>query len=92
MTLDLPIASDDHGAPLPADGGAPGKAYRDYHDALVKRDAKALQPVLSDEQRETLASAIKTGKTNGYLNSLTKEHPTQVRQDHQGLGATARWR
>ena len=38
VTLDLPIESDDHGAPLPADGGAPGKAYRDYHDALVKRD------------------------------------------------------
>ena len=77
LTLDLPIASDDHGAPLPADGGAPGKAYRDYHDALVKGDAKALRLVLPDEQRANLDSAIKGGKTSSYLKSLTNEHPTQ---------------
>jgi len=77
VTLDLPIASDDHGAPLPADGGAPGKAYRDYHDALVKRDAKAVQPLLSDFRRGTFASAAKAGKTNAYLNLLTEGHPTQ---------------
>jgi len=77
VTLDLPIASDDHGAPLPADGGAPGKAYRDYHDALVKRDVKALQPLLSDDRRETLAKATKAGKTDVYLNLLTEGHPTQ---------------
>lgn len=77
VTLDLPIASDDHGAPLPADGGAPGKAYRDYHDALVKGDVKALRPVLSDFRREDLARAIKGGKTNVFLKLLTQEHPTQ---------------
>ena len=77
LTLDLRIASDDHGAPLPADGGAPGKAYRDYHDALVKGDAKALRLVLPDEQRANLDSAIKGGKTSSYLKSLTNEHPTQ---------------
>jgi hypothetical protein len=77
LMLDLPIAPDDHGAPLPADGGAPGKAYRDYHDALVKGDVKALRPVLSDELRETLATAIKDGKADVYMNFLTKEHPTQ---------------
>lgn len=77
VTLDLPIASDDHGAPLPADGGAPGKAYRDYHEALVKSDVKALRLVLPDEQRENLDGAVKSGKTNSYLKFLTKEHPTQ---------------
>ena len=73
----MPVASDDHGAPLPADGGAPGKAYRDYHDALVKRDAKALQPLLSDFRRDTFATAIKQGKTNVYMNLLTEGHPTK---------------
>ena len=75
VTIDLPVASDDHGAPLPADGGAPGKAYRDYHDALVKRDAKALQPLLSDFRRDTFATANKQGKTNVYMNLLTEGHP-----------------
>lgn len=77
VSLDVPVASDDHGAPLPADGGAPGKAYREYHDALVKGDLKALRVVLPDEQRGDLDKAIKDGKTKSYLNFLTKEHPTQ---------------
>ena len=77
VTLDLPIASDDHGAPLPADGGAPGKAYRDYHDALVKGDVKALRPVLSDFRREDLARASKAARPTSFLKFLTEEHPTQ---------------
>ncbi len=77
LMVDLPIASDDHGAPLPADGGAPGKAYRDYHDALVKRDVKALRLVLSDGWRETLDRAIKAGKASVTMNFLAQEHPTQ---------------
>ena len=76
VTLDLPVESDDHGAPLPADGGAPGKAYRDYHDALVKRDAKALRPLLSDDPRETSAKATRR-QANVYMDFLAKEHPTQ---------------
>ena len=85
VTIDLPVASDDHGAPLPPDGGAPGKAYRDYHDALVKRDAKALRPLLSDFRREYFANAIKHGKTDEYMNLLAEGHPDQVGADHQGL-------
>jgi len=77
LALDVPVASDDHGAPLPADGGAPGKAYLAYHDALVKRDAKALRITLSDELRETLASAAKDGKAGGYMSYLAKEHPSK---------------
>ena len=76
ITLDLAILSDDHGAPLPPDGGAPGKAYLDYHAALVKRDANALRTALSDEGRKIQAGAIKEGKGAAYMNYLAKEHPT----------------
>ena len=84
LTLDVPIRPDDHGAPLPADGGAPGKAYLAYHDALVKRDAKALRATMSDELRETLAGATKEGKASGYLNYLAKEHPSKSVQIGKG--------
>lgn len=77
IMMDLAVLSDDHGAPLPADGGAPGKAYMDYHAALVKRDASALRIALSDEGRKIQAGAIKEGKGAAYMNYLAKEHPTQ---------------
>ena len=38
LALNVPITSDDHGAALPPDGGAPGKVYLGYHEALVKRE------------------------------------------------------
>jgi hypothetical protein len=75
IALDVPVTSDDHGAPLPADGGAPGKVYLAYHAALVKRDAAALRPLLSKDQRETLAEAEKEHKGAKYLNYLAREHP-----------------
>jgi hypothetical protein len=77
VTLDLPVRSDDFGTPLPPDGGAPGKAYLAYHDALVKRDAKALRPMLSDFRREYFAQATKHGETNGYMNLLAEGHPSK---------------
>lgn len=77
IALDIPIRSDDHGAPLPAGGGAPGKAYLDYHDALVKRDAAALRKVVSEEMQKIQAGAIKDGKGAAYMNFLAKEHPTR---------------
>ena len=77
IDLDLAVLSNDHGAPLPPDGGAPGKAYLDYHAALVKRDGNALRTVLSDDVRKIQAGAIKEGKGAAYMNYLAKEHPTQ---------------
>lgn len=85
LTLDIPIASDDHGAPLPADGGAPGKVYQGYHAALVKRDAKELRPLLSEELRETLADATKEGKAARYMSYLAREHPGKVTQITKGF-------
>ena len=78
IALDIAVLSDDHGSPLPPDGGAPGKAYLDYHAALVKRDANALRTVLSDDMREIQARVSKEGRAAAYMNYLAKEHPTQA--------------
>ena len=77
ITLDIPVQSDDHGEPLPPDGGAPGKAYMAYHDALVKRDANALRSVLSEDVRKIQAGATKEGNAAAYMDHLAKEHPSQ---------------
>ena len=74
ITLDVPVLSDDHGAALPADGGAPGKAYLAYHAAVLKRDAAALDTLLSPGNREMFAKAKKDGDTDGYLSYLIEKH------------------
>ena len=78
VKLDVPILSDDHGTALPPDGGAPGKAYLAYHDALVKRDAPALLAVMSTENREFLEKAVSKGRTAAALKELAKEHPDKT--------------
>ena len=85
VVFNLPVTADDHGAPLPADGGAPGKAYLGYHEALVKRDAKALRPFLSNEMRATLDEAAKKGKAAAEMNYLAKEHPDKSVQITKGF-------
>lgn len=43
LRFDLPLtAIADPGQPLPADGGAPGQAYRNFLDALARKDADAV--------------------------------------------------
>jgi len=78
IALDIPMRSADHGTPLPTDGGAPGKAYMDFHDALVKRDANALRLVLSEEMRKIQAGATKEGKAAAYMDFLASDHPTRT--------------
>ena len=85
VVFNLPVTADDHGAPLPADGGAPGKAYLGYHEALVKRDAKALRPFLSNEMRATLDEAAKKGKAAAEMNYMAKEHPDKSVQITKGF-------
>jgi len=85
VVFNVPVTPDDHGAPLPPDGGAPGKAYLGYHEALVKRDVKALRPFLSNENREFLASAEKKGKLAVELKFMAKEHPDQSVQITKGF-------
>ena len=85
VVFNVPVTPDDHGAPLPPDGGAPGKAYLGYHAALVKRDVKALRPFLSNENREFLANAEKKGKLAVELKVMAKEHPDQSVQITKGF-------
>jgi hypothetical protein len=75
LVLDVPLMSDDHGAALPADGGAPGAAYLAYHKALVGRDRAALKPLLSQEGMQGWMEAEKKGDIDGYLRYLADEHP-----------------
>lgn len=77
ITLDTPLLSDDHGAPLPANGGDPGKAYMAYHAALLKSDETALKAVLSDDSIKMLEGAQQKKKVAGYFRYLSKEHPTK---------------
>src|SRR5262245_16907843 len=75
VALNIQVASDDHGAPLPADGGAPGKAYLAYHAALVKKDPKALRPTLSPGNLEVFDGAAKKNDLAGYVAFLGEDHP-----------------
>ena len=75
VTLDVPVLSDDHGAALPADGGAPGGAYLAYYSALVKGERAQVKALLSDEGLQGWAAAEKKNDTAGYLRYLAEEHP-----------------
>ena len=75
VKIDTRILDDDHGAPLPANGGAPGEAYLAYHKALVANDPKALRPTLSKDNGKYLDDAIKRGKTAQGMRIFTKDHP-----------------
>jgi hypothetical protein len=80
ITLAVPVLSDAHGPALPADGGAPGRAYLDYHAALTKPDRAALKPLLSQDQQESWAGSEKDGKGSEFLQALLDVHPvTSVR-------------
>jgi predicted SnoaL-like aldol condensation-catalyzing enzyme len=87
IALDVPVMSDEHGAPLPADGGAPGKAYLSYHDALVKRNQAALRPLLTGNQQEIWARAEKKGNVAAFINSLAEEHPNKSVRITRGFAA-----
>jgi hypothetical protein len=86
ITLVAPVLSDAHGAALPADGGAPGRAYLDYHAALVKADRGALKPLLSQDQQEYWASTEKDGNGGGFLHTLAGQHPNKSVRITQGFG------
>jgi hypothetical protein len=77
LSLDVELLSDDHGAPLPADGGAPAKAYLAYHAALLKGNAAALKPTLSPGNLEVFARAEKNDDLSGYVAYLAEKHLLQ---------------
>lgn len=85
LTIDVPIMSDDHGAPLAADGGAPGVAYLAYHQALLKRDRPALKQLLSADQRQTWARAEQKGQLDAFIDYLASEHPEKTLRIAKGF-------
>ncbi len=85
ITLDVPIQSDDHGAAL-TEAGASAKAYLAYHDALVKRDAAALKPLLSESRLKIWERAEKEKDLDGYVSYLRKEHPVKSVRVTKGFG------
>jgi len=84
VKLDVPILSDDHGAALPAGGGEPGKVFLAYHDALVKRDAKAVRALLTEDNGQFLDRAEKKGKAAAELAKMAKDHPEKSVRIVQG--------
>lgn len=74
VALDVGVMDDDHGAVLPPDGGAPGKAYLAYHAALRKRDPVALKPTLDSGGVTIWDRSKKNGQLAEYVDYLVDKH------------------
>jgi hypothetical protein len=63
--FDLPFAADLlagslSGSPLPKGGGEPGKVYQAYMKAVAKKDAAAIQKVVTKEKADEIAEQVKS--------------------------------
>ena len=67
VKFDVPIPPKAWGQPLPAGGGAPGRAFLAYHKALATGDAGALKAVLDVRGKEVLARHQSQGDLAEYL-------------------------
>ncbi len=82
ITLDVPVASDDHGAALPAGGGEPGQAYLAYAAALKARDAAALKKVLLARRAAGMEQAEKANELPDFFAYLDEgRYADSVRVD-----------
>jgi len=70
VTLDVPVAGDDHGPALPAGGGDPGKVYLAYHAALKAGDAAALKKTLDSYMVKEMAKGEASNNVPGFMNWL----------------------
>ena len=70
VTLDVPVASDDHGPALAAGGGEPAKVYLAYHAALKTGDAAALKKTLDAFMLGQMAKGEKNDDVAGFLSWL----------------------
>ncbi len=66
ITLDVPVASDEHGAALPA-GSEPAKVYGAYQQAVKRRDLPAVQATLAESLLKRWADAEKEGRLEAFL-------------------------
>ena len=78
VTLDVPIASDDRGQALGAGGGAPGKVYTAFHEALIHRDDPALKNLFAAERVERWGEYEKQGDGDAWVNVFLDEHHAQT--------------
>jgi hypothetical protein len=67
ITLDVPVASDDHGPALPAGGGEPAKVYLAYHEALKAGDAAGLKKTLDTYMLKQMAKGEESKNMEGFL-------------------------
>lgn len=72
LEFDVPLAAADHGTPLPAGFGEPGKAYAGFSTALAAGTAEALKPYLTDKDRADLAE-----HGPQLISYFTESHPTK---------------
>jgi hypothetical protein len=74
MTLDVAVASDDHGPALPGGGGEPGRTYVAYAAAVRARNAPALRRLLGERTVAAMDQADKGGDLKGFLEALAEQH------------------
>jgi|RhiMetdeSRZDD1v2_1073273.scaffolds.fasta_scaffold00473_36 hypothetical protein len=79
ITLDVPVPPKTWGEKLPPDGGAPGKAYLAYHQALEKRDKKALYAIADSDVKARYQKYEKEGKLDGYFDYLWHDEHTELK-------------
>ncbi len=70
IDIDVPIASDDHGTPLPAGGGELGKVYTAYHAAIVNGSSAAVKPFMVGELQSNWAN-----EGDQIASTYRKDHP-----------------
>jgi hypothetical protein len=70
LEIDVPVAATDFGAPLPADGGEPAKAYAAYHAALASDDPETVKKFYTEATQADWAE-----DRDGILQSYRKDHP-----------------
>jgi hypothetical protein len=80
ITIDVPIPPKTWGDPLPRDGGAPGKAFLAYAEALEKRDQKAIFALSDTDMKARLTKYEKEGKLDGYLDYRWKDEHVELKK------------
>lgn len=79
VELDVPVATDDHGAKQGPGGGEPGKAYEGYHRANVSGDRQEIRRHCSARMIREWDDARKEHREKGYVEFITGNRPKTVR-------------
>ncbi|HTR02948.1 MAG TPA: hypothetical protein VMN82_07100 [Thermoanaerobaculia bacterium] len=70
ITFDVPIPPKTWGDPLPADGGAPGKAYLAYAAALEHADKAAVRELLDARSKGRWDGHVQDGDLDAHVEYL----------------------